>query len=111
MLSGMCAGVLIAANVSCASQAQRAAYDGFLDQIAKECKPLIIGSDNFGLALMAQGTGADPDNYTTFLSQTKALYNGSIPPAVYRNALTAFLGPGSYNDRSFDCIVAHLPKN
>ena len=37
--------------------------------------------------------------------------NESIPPAIYRSSLNNFLGSGSSNDRSFDCIVAHLPKS
>jgi hypothetical protein len=103
--------LLSLAVASCASNsAQEAAYNAFLNQIAADCKPLIIGSDNIGQAIVLNGVGASPENYNNFLGQTSALYNGSIPPAVYRNSLTNFLGGGTSNERSFDCIVAHLPK-
>ena len=52
---------------------------------------------------------AVPENYNTVLGKTKALYGGAISPQVYRDSLTAFLGGGTYNQRSFDCIVARLP--
>jgi hypothetical protein len=81
-----------------------------LNQIAADCKPLIIGSDNIGQAIVFNGLGARPESYNNFLGQTSALYNGSIPPEVYRSSLTNFLGGGTSNERSFDCIVAHLPK-
>ena len=104
--------VLVVACTSCATPVERAAYDAFLDKIAQECKPLIIGSDNLGTAISTNGSGgADPDHYHDFLVATKALYYGNIPGPVYRNSLTGQLGGGRYNDRSFDCIVAHLPKN
>jgi hypothetical protein len=104
--------VLVVACTSCATPVERAAYDAFLDKIAQECKPLVIGSDDLGTAIGTNGlAGADADHYHDFLSATKALYYGNIPGAVYRNSLTAQLGGGRYNDHSFDCIVAHLPKN
>jgi len=114
MLSGFRMGIslLILACIGCASPAERDAYDAFLNRIAEDCKPLIIGSDNIGQALVFNGVGgASPDSYHDFLSATKALYYGNIPPAVYRTSLTSSLGGGRYNDRSFDCIIAHLPKN
>lgn len=104
--------VLAIVCTSCATPAERAGYDAFLDKIAQECKPLIIGSDNLGVAISNNGlAGADPDHYHDFLTATKALYYGNIPAAVYRNSLTGQLGGGRYNDHSFDCIVAHLSKN
>lgn len=104
--------VLLVACTSCATPVERAGYDAFLDKIAEECKPLIIGSDNLGAAISTNGSaGADSDHYHDFLGATKALYYGNVPGVVYRNSLTAQLGGGSYNDRSFDCIVAHLPKS
>ena len=108
----MVAALLALAAVSCASNsAQESGFNAFLQKIASDCKPLIIGSDNIGQAIVFNGLGASPDNYNNFLGQTKALYNGSIPDTAYRNALNSFLGGGSSNDRSFDCIVAHLPKS
>jgi hypothetical protein len=104
--------VLLVACTSCATPAGRGAYDAFLDKIAVECKPLIIGSDNLTVAISTIGSaGTERDHYHDFLSATKALNYGNIPGAVYRNSLTAQLGRGPYNDQSFDCIVAHLPKS
>jgi hypothetical protein len=103
--------VLGAMVAGCASQsAQESGYNAFLSTIAAECKPLIIGSDNIGQAIMLNGLGAEPEHYTNFLGQTSALYNGGLAPEVYRNSMNSFLGGGSYNDRSFQCIIAHLPK-
>jgi len=94
----------------CATQGSGDTYDAFLQKIAADCKPLIIGSDNMGEAIIFNGVGAIPVNYTNFLSKTEALYRGGISPQIYRDSLTAFVGTGSYNARSFDCIMAHLPN-
>jgi hypothetical protein len=103
--------LLVLAAVSCASgPAKEDGYSAFLQTIAADCKPLIIGNDNFGQAIVFNGLGAPLEDYNNFLGKTSALYNGGISPATYRDSLNAFLGGGSYNDRSFDCIVAHLPK-
>ena len=105
--------VLLAAAIgACASSAaQDDGYNAFLQRIAADCKPLIIGSDNLGQAIVFNGLGALPENYNNFLGKTSALYNGGISAAAYRDSLTTFLGGGSYNQASFDCIVAHLPKS
>ena len=96
--------------VACASGQQKEdGYSAFLAKIAAECKPLIIGSDDMGQAIVFNGLGASPEDYNNFLGKTSALYAGSISPQIYRDSLTAFIGGGSYNQRSFDCIVAHLP--
>jgi hypothetical protein len=102
--------LLAAITVSCAStSAPESGYNAFLQKIAADCKPLIIGSDNIGQAIIFNGLGAKPENYNNFLGQTSALYSGSISPTIYRNSLNSFLGGGSDNERSFDCIVGHLP--
>lgn len=98
--------------VSCATNStQNTDFSSFLSQIAQECKPLIIGSDNYTQAIVFNGLGANPDNYNNFLGKTQVLYNGGISPDIYRSSLTAFIGTGTYNDRSFNCIFAHLPKH
>jgi hypothetical protein len=107
----MVAALLALAAASCASTSQESGFNSFLQTIAAECKPLIIGSDNIGQAIVFNGLGAQPENYNNFLGQTKALYSGSIPATAYRNALNSFLGGGSSNERSYDCIVAHVPKS
>lgn len=104
------ATLLALAAVACASApANEGGYNEFLQKIAADCKPLIIGSDNMGQAIVFNGLGATLDNYNNFLAKTSALYNAGISQAIYRESLTAFIGTGSYNRRSFDCIVAHLP--
>ena len=103
--------VLLLTGVSCATNStQNKDFSSFLSQIAQECKPLVIGSDNYTQAITFNGLGADPENYNNFLNKTQTLYNGGIPPDIYRSTLTAFIGSGTYNDRSFNCIIAHLPK-
>ena len=102
--------LLAAAVGACASSAaQEDGYNAFLQKIAADCKPLIIGNDNLGQAIQFNGLGALPENYNNFLAKTNALYGGGISSALYRDSLTAFLGGGSYNRASFDCIIAHLP--
>jgi hypothetical protein len=94
----------------CASAQSGSGFNSFLRAIAAECKPLIIGSENMGEAIVFNGLGANPDHYNTFLAQTEALYNGGISSQVYRSSMTSFIGAGSSNQRSFDCIEAHLPS-
>src|SRR5262252_7513270 len=103
--------VLVVAVCACASNPSSDGFDAFLQKLAADCKPLIIGNDNMGQAIVFNGLGANPDNYNNFLTQTKALYGGAISPQIYRTTLTSFVGAGSYNQRSFDCIEAHLPTN
>jgi hypothetical protein len=99
------------ALAACASNpAKEDGYNAFLRRIAAECKPLIIGSDDIGQAIVFNGLGAIPENYNNFLGKTSALYNATISPQLYRDSLTSFLGGGTYNQRSFDCIIAHLPS-
>ena len=105
------ASLFALAAVSCASSPQEEAYDAFLNKIAADCEPLIIGSDNVGQAIVFNGLGASNDNYTSFLRATEGLYEGSMSPAIYRKTLTDNLGGGTYNERSFNCIIAHLPEN
>ncbi len=95
--------------VACASAPQQDSYNAFLQRIAADCRPLIIGSDDIGQAIVFNGLGAQPENYNNFLGKTSALYAGSISRDLYVGSLTSFLGGGSYNARSFDCIFAHLP--
>lgn len=98
------------AQVSCASSSKQDDFSVFLQQIAKDCRPLIIGSDDFSQAIVFNGQGAQEENYNNFLAKTRALYRGGIPEDIYRQSLTAFIGSGTYNERSFNCIIGHLPK-
>lgn len=100
----------LAAFAACSTGSGRGdPYNAFLERIASECKPLIIGADNMGQAIVSNGLGATQEHYNSFLGQTSALYAGSITPELYRANLTSFVGSGTYNARSFDCVVAHLP--
>ena len=96
---------------ACATPAGGDTFDAFLQRIAVQCKPLIIGADDMGQAILFNGVGATPDHYNTFIAKTQALYGGGISQQVYRDSLIAFVGAGSYNARSVDCIVAHLPSS
>jgi len=95
--------------LGCASTPAQSGYQAFLQKIAVECRPLIIGADDMGQAIVFNGLGAVPVNYNNFLSMTSALYSGSITPDTFRASLDSFVGTGSYNRRSFDCIIGHLP--
>ena len=106
------ASLLALAAVSCAFDSpQDTSYNAFLNRISSACNPLIIGSDNLGQAIVFNGLGANNDNYTTFLRATESLYEGSMSPAAYRKTLNDNLGGGAYNERSLNCIIAHLPEN
>jgi hypothetical protein len=111
VLSWMVIVVLALTGASCAGyRARQNDFSNFLNQLARECKPLIIGSDDLGQAIVFNGLGAQPENYNNFLNKTQALYAGAIPADIYRDSLTAFIGSGSYNERSFSCIIDHVPK-
>lgn len=86
---------------------QATGFNAYLNTLATVCKPLIIGSA--GLAEMIQYNSVMNQDYTYFVDNTSRLYYNAISPDSYRQALTAFLGPGSYNDASFSCIFANLP--
>src|SRR5262249_42113384 len=64
--------------LGCATTSAQSGYQAFLQKIAVECKPLIIGADDMGQAIVFNGLGAIPVNYTNFLSMTSALYSGSV---------------------------------
>ena len=98
-------GLALVLPLGCASTPAESGYQAFLQKIAVECKPLIIGSDDMGQAIVLNGLGAVPVNYTNFLSMTSALYAGTITPDTYRASLDSFVGTGSNNRRSFDCII------
>jgi hypothetical protein len=103
-LCGLAAG-------ACATSTERDDFNAFLQRIAADCKPLVIGSDDMGEAIVFNGLGAVPERYNLFLAKTQALYGGAISQQVYRDSVTSFVGAGSRNARSFDCIVAHLPPS
>ena len=89
---------------------QDAAYNAFLQKIAVECKPLVIGNDNFSQAIIFNGQGADPSNYAIFLDRTKALFNGGMAPKEFRNSISFGADGGKFSDKAIECIINHVPK-
>jgi hypothetical protein len=84
-VSSIGAALLALVAISCAfNSLQEVAHNAFLNKIAAECEPLIIGSDNVGQATVFNGLGASNDNYTRFLRMTSALYAGRMSQVVYR---------------------------
>jgi hypothetical protein len=86
---------------------QATGFNGYLDTIATNCNPLMIGINNVSEWLQNQGS-ADP-NYNYFLDITSRLYYGTVSRDAYRDSITGFFGPGSTNAQSFACIFRNLP--
>ncbi|HTS23509.1 MAG TPA: hypothetical protein VMN79_17090 [Casimicrobiaceae bacterium] len=105
----LAAGLSLAC-ASCVVAPPQSDYDAFLAAVRHDCEPIILGSDNMGQAMLYNGFGVDADSYHSFANLTEALYYGKISPAMYVRSLTATVGWGSHNDRSFDCILGHLPR-
>src|SRR5215472_18613682 len=82
-------GVLCIA--ACATPAGEDTFDAFLHRVAVQCKPLIIGSDDMGQAILFNGVGAMPERYNTFIAKTQALYGGGISQQVYRDSLVEYV--------------------
>ena len=86
---------------------QATGYNAFLDQIARECKPLQIG--RYQMSEMIQ-RNAMVDDYVYFIDQTSRLYYGRIAQAAYRDSINAFFQGGS-TGVAIDCILSKLPPN
>jgi hypothetical protein len=96
-------------SAGCAPDSTRydaSGFDAYLKQLGEACQPLQIGDKDLGemIRLKASSTA-----YDYFLDATSRLYYNRITPVVYRQSLVSFFGPGTMNDRSFDCIVRNLP--
>jgi hypothetical protein len=89
------------------TNAQATGYNAFLNTIATNCNPLMLGDAN--VSEWIQNNGANNFNYSYFLDMTSKLYYGNISPAAYREGITGFLGPSSRNEASFACIFRNLP--
>jgi hypothetical protein len=87
-----------------------AGYNAFLQKIAAECKPLVIGTDNFSQAIIFNGEGADPSHYGIFLDRTKALYNGGLSAKEFRDSISLGADGGKFSDKAIECIINHVPK-
>jgi hypothetical protein len=96
---------------SCAPDAvtsrQATGYNAFLDQIARECKPLQVG--RYQMSEMIQ-RNAMVDDYVYFIDQTSRLYYGTISEAAYRSSINGFFEGGS-TGVAIDCILSKLPPN
>jgi hypothetical protein len=88
---------------------QATGFNGYLKTISVACYPLQIGSADVG-EWLRQLASNDP-NYPYFLDMTSKLYYNRISPDEYRSSITGFLGAGSSNDRSFNCMFNNLPPN
>jgi hypothetical protein len=84
-------------------------FNGYLDQIAALCKPLMVGE--YDMTYRIQHQGFNDDNYNYFLDVTSQLYYQRSTPADYRSAINGFFGGGATTDRGIDCILAHLPAD
>lgn len=82
-------------------------FNAFLDAVATNCRPLMIGSGDVGEWLRNRGSN-DP-NYSYFLDITSRLYYGTLERDAYIAGITGFLGPGTSNATSFACIFRNLP--
>ena len=85
-------------------------FNGYLNTLATNCRPLVIGPYDVGSWLEMRGSNSQ-NNYTYFLSVTSRLYYGTMSPDEYRSGLNGFLGPGSANAQSFACIIGNLPPS
>lgn len=101
---------LVIVTACAVATAEDDGYNAFLQKIAADCKPLVIGNDNFGEAITFNGLGADSSNYSVFLTRTQALYNGGITPKTFHDSYALGESGGKFSDRAIECIIAHVPK-
>ncbi len=105
--------VAVCGLVGCAPDAvtnrQATGFNAFLDTIAVQCKPLMIGSYDMTERLQRKGIYGDDYNY--FFDATSQLYYQRSTPADYRSAINGFFGAGATTNRGIDCIIANLPAD
>ena len=106
--------LLAAAATGCSSTTMQSmnavrdlGFNGYLNTLATNCRPLVIGPYDVGSWLEMRGSNSQ--NYSYFLSVTSRLYYGTMTRDEYRDGLNSFLGPGSTNAQAFTCIFANLP--
>jgi hypothetical protein len=101
----------LASMAGCAPDAIRSAqatgFNGYVNTLKTACPNIQIGASNVGLWL--QYGGGTTNDYDYWLDMTSKLYYRRVSPAEYRSAVGAQLGPGTSNDRAFDCIIGQLP--
>jgi hypothetical protein len=84
-------------------------FNAYMQKLGQVCQPMLIGDADVGEWIRRNEMGND--NYTYFFDLTSKLYYNRLTPDGYRQAVVGFFGPGSSNDRSFDCIFRNLPAD
>jgi len=84
-------------------------FNGYMQKLGQVCQPMLIGDADVGEWIRRNEMGND--NYTYFFDLTSKLYYNRLTPDGYRQAVVGFFGPGSSNDRAFDCIFRNLPAD
>jgi len=86
---------------------QATGYNAYLNTIANDCNPLMLGDAN--VSEWIRNGGANDYNYAYFIDMTSKLYYGNVSPDAYRSGITGFFGPSTRNEASFACIFRNLP--
>ena len=111
--SAFAAGLTAIALAGCAPDSVRSVeatgFNAYIQKIGQACQPLLIGDADVGEWIRMNQMGND--NYTYFFDVTSKLYYNRLTPDGYRQAVVGFFGPGSSNDRAFDCIFRNLPAD
>ena len=89
------------------SNRQATGFNAYLDQVAVQCKPLMVGSYDMTYRLTNKGIYGDDFNY--FFDLTSKLYYQRTTPEQYRSGINGFFGGGATTNGSIDCIIATLP--
>ena len=84
-------------------------FNAYMKKLGQVCQPMQIGSADVGEWIRMNDMSVN--NYNYFVDVTSKLYYNRLTQASYRQAVEGFLGPGSSNDRAFDCIFRNLPPD
>jgi hypothetical protein len=103
------AGMLSGCAPDAWSNRKTTGYNLYLNTIAAQCKPLLIGQ--YDMTYHIERQGLDSQDYTYFFDLTSQLYFQRTSPQAYRSGINGFFGGGATTDRSIDCIIAKLPAD
>jgi hypothetical protein len=107
------AATLAATLAGCAPDAVRSVeatgFNAYMKKLGQVCQPLLIGSADVGEWIRMNDMSVN--NYNYFVDVTSKLYYNRLTQDGYRQAVVGFLGPGSSNERSFECIFRNLPAD
>jgi len=109
ILALACASLVAGCAPDSVRSVQATGFNGWFKSLPTVCKPLIVGSADMGPRIMNNDMG--DNDYAYFMDNTSRLYYNRLSPASYRQAIEGIMGPGSYNDASFACIVRSLPPD